>query len=58
MKSLFEIIKAAGGLVVNETGEVLFIHRRGYWDLPKGKRDPGESKKVTAVRRSKGGDWC
>jgi 8-oxo-dGTP pyrophosphatase MutT (NUDIX family) len=50
MKSLFQIIKAAGGLVVNELGEVLFIHRRGYWDLPKGKRDPGEAKKKTAIR--------
>ncbi|MFH1296320.1 MAG: NUDIX domain-containing protein [Bacteroidota bacterium] len=36
-KSLFTIVKAAGGLVRNEQGEVLFIHRKGRWDLPKGK---------------------
>jgi 8-oxo-dGTP pyrophosphatase MutT (NUDIX family) len=35
--SLFKILKAAGGVVGNETGEILFIFRRGRWDLPKGK---------------------
>ena len=37
VKSLFTIIEAAGGVVRNEVGEILFIHRRGRWDLPKGK---------------------
>ena len=37
--SLFKIIHAAGGLVKNEKGEYLFIHRLGFWDLPKGKID-------------------
>lgn len=46
-------IRAAGGLVVREGGaepEVLLIHRRGVWDLPKGKRDTGESKAACALR--------
>lgn len=46
----FTIIKAAGGLVENECGEFLFIHRRGHWDLPKGKLDEGESIEACAVR--------
>jgi 8-oxo-dGTP pyrophosphatase MutT (NUDIX family) len=35
--SLFRYVPAAGGLVRNEREEFLFIHRLGYWDLPKGK---------------------
>ena len=49
----FTPIKAAGGLVVNENGDLLFIHRRGKWDLPKGKVDPGESAESCAVREVK-----
>ena len=37
IKSLFTIVEAAGGFVRNEKGEILFIFRRGKWDLPKGK---------------------
>ncbi|MEI6174305.1 MAG: NUDIX domain-containing protein [Bacteroidota bacterium] len=37
--SIFKFIPAAGGLVKNEKGEYLFIHRLGHWDLPKGKID-------------------
>jgi hypothetical protein len=37
--SLFKVVYAAGGLVKNEKGEYLFIHRLGFWDLPKGKID-------------------
>ncbi len=47
---LFKIIDAAGGVVFNENNEALMIFRRGYWDLPKGKIDPGETKEVAAVR--------
>ncbi|HTD93115.1 MAG TPA: NUDIX hydrolase [Chitinophagaceae bacterium] len=46
----FRLVKAAGGLVVNEQQEVLLIHRRGKWDLPKGKLDPGETLEQCAVR--------
>jgi 8-oxo-dGTP pyrophosphatase MutT (NUDIX family) len=45
-KSFFKVVQAAGGLVKNEKGEYLFIHRLGFWDLPKGKIEkkdlPGE----------------
>ena len=45
-----KVIGAAGGLVKNGDGKLLFIHRLGKWDLPKGKIDPGERPKKTAVR--------
>ncbi len=44
------IIVAAGGLVKNESGELLMIYRRGKWDLPKGKLDEGEDIEACAVR--------
>jgi 8-oxo-dGTP pyrophosphatase MutT (NUDIX family) len=46
-------VVAAGGLVVRHSDgapEVLLIHRRGVWDLPKGKQDKGESVAETALR--------
>ena len=46
----FMLIKAAGGLVVNEANELLFIFRREKWDLPKGKLDEGETLEACAVR--------
>lgn len=46
----FTIIKAGGGAVWNEDGELLFIHRRGKWDLPKGKLEEGETIEDCAVR--------
>lgn len=49
-KSLYKKIKAAGGVVYNDRKEVLMIYRRNFWDLPKGKIDPGESKKQAAIR--------
>jgi 8-oxo-dGTP pyrophosphatase MutT (NUDIX family) len=49
-KSLFTTIEASGGIVVNEFDEILFIFRRGFWDLPKGKIELGETKKQAAVR--------
>ncbi len=44
------LIRAGGGLVENENGEVLFIFRRGKWDLPKGKLDKGETLEECALR--------
>ena len=44
------IIIAAGGLVQNSKGEILLIYRRGFWDLPKGKLDAGESIPDCAIR--------
>ena len=49
-KSLFKVMKAAGGVVFNQENEILVMFRRGFWDLPKGKIDPGETKKQAAVR--------
>ncbi|NUO02725.1 MAG: NUDIX hydrolase [Saprospiraceae bacterium] len=48
--SLYKLVEAAGGLVFNPAGEILFIHRRGFWDLPKGKIDKGESTSEAAIR--------
>jgi len=50
---LFRVVEAAGGLVVNENNEILFIHRRGFWDLPKGKLDPEETRREAAKREVK-----
>lgn len=49
-ESLFLIVEAAGGLVFNKKEETLLIFRRGYWDLPKGKIDQGESREMAAIR--------
>ncbi|MDN3202528.1 NUDIX hydrolase [Algoriphagus sediminis] len=49
VKSRFQIIKAAGGVVQDEKG-FLLIHRFGKWDFPKGKFEKGESPKDCAVR--------
>jgi 8-oxo-dGTP pyrophosphatase MutT (NUDIX family) len=46
----FSLIQAAGGLVINEKGQVLMILRRGKWDLPKGKLDKGEKLEDCAIR--------
>jgi ADP-ribose pyrophosphatase YjhB (NUDIX family) len=43
-------IIAAGGLVTNPLGEILWIFRRGCWDLPKGKLDEGETIQTCALR--------
>jgi len=44
------VIKAGGGIVTNELGELLMIFRRGKWDLPKGKLDAGETIEECALR--------
>lgn len=49
----FTLVKAAGGLVQNDQEHLLFILRRGKWDLPKGKLDPGETPEICAVREVK-----
>lgn len=46
----FRIIEAAGGVVVNGEGKILFIKRLGKWDLPKGKIEKNESREHAAVR--------
>lgn len=46
----FTLVIASGGLVTNESDDVLLIFRRGKWDLPKGKLDKGETLEQCAVR--------
>jgi 8-oxo-dGTP diphosphatase len=45
-------VRAAGGVVVREGGEVAVVHRPKYddWSLPKGKLDPGEGFEEAALR--------
>ena len=45
-----KVIKAGGGLVLNPRNEILMIFRRGFWDLPKGKLDDGETIMECAIR--------
>lgn len=44
------IIEAAGGIVYNTDKKLLLIHRLGYWDMPKGKMDAGETPEEAALR--------
>lgn len=46
----FTLVHAGGGVVMNEKKEILFIYRRGFWDLPKGKQDEGEDILTCAIR--------
>jgi 8-oxo-dGTP pyrophosphatase MutT (NUDIX family) len=48
--AMFKVIEAGGGIVQNSTGDYLFIKRLGFWDLPKGKLDKGESIEAAALR--------
>jgi 8-oxo-dGTP pyrophosphatase MutT (NUDIX family) len=50
LKKKLKVITAAGGMVFNNNKEILFIYRKGRWDLPKGKVDKGESLEEGAVR--------
>lgn len=50
LSQVYEKIDAAGGLVLNEKGDILFIYRNSKWDLPKGKTEPNESMELTAIR--------
>jgi len=52
-KKLYKEIQAAGGVVLNENGDVLLIKRQGKWDLPKGKKDDEEKLESAAVREVK-----
>ncbi len=44
------VVIAGGGKVFNKLHEILFIHRNGKWDLPKGKIEKGEPIELCAIR--------
>ena len=46
----FTVIEAAGGIVQNDDKDLLFIFRRGKWDLPKGKMEKNETAEIAAAR--------
>ena len=52
-RSRFTEIPAAGGLVQDNDGSLLFIRRLGVWDLPKGKIEKNETPELAAVREIK-----
>ena len=50
LKEQFLFVEAAGGVVWNEHNELLMIHSRGHWDMPKGHVESGESGRLAALR--------
>lgn len=50
LKKKLKTVIAGGGLVINRNGKILFIHRKGRWDLPKGKTEKNETIEESAVR--------
>ncbi|WP_445385549.1 NUDIX hydrolase [Robiginitalea sp. IMCC44478] len=44
------LVIAAGGVVTNDQGKVLFIYRNNKWDLPKGKINKKETLEECAIR--------
>ncbi len=53
LRSSLPLIKAGGGIVHNDNGQILLIKRRNTWDLPKGKAEKGETAEETAAREVK-----
>jgi len=49
-KAQFHFVQAAGGIVVKADKSILFIFRKGKWDLPKGKVEDGEDIMEGAIR--------
>ena len=52
-KKKYPEIIAAGGKVINNKSEILFIYRNKKWDLPKGKAEKNEIISETALREVK-----
>jgi 8-oxo-dGTP pyrophosphatase MutT (NUDIX family) len=50
IKSLYKVVKAAGGVVFDQNNKILLMKRLGKWDLPKGKAESGENSRQTAER--------
>jgi 8-oxo-dGTP pyrophosphatase MutT (NUDIX family) len=49
-KSHFHLSQTGGGLIKDKQGKVLFIYRNGFWDLPKGHLETGETIDACALR--------
>lgn len=47
--SSYELVSAAGGMVQSRDG-FLVIERNGFWDIPKGKMEEGETPEESAYR--------
>ena len=47
---MYQLVEAAGGVVVNQDKDVLWMYRLGKWDLPKGKLEKNEKFETAAVR--------
>jgi 8-oxo-dGTP pyrophosphatase MutT (NUDIX family) len=48
--SIYKNLEAGGGIVFNDSGEVLMIKRGGTWDMAKGHMEKGETPAKTAIR--------
>ena len=47
-----KVVEAGGGMVFNDKKEILFIRRNSKWDLPKGKKEKGETHEEAAIRET------
>lgn len=50
LKKALPVVVAGGGMVHDNNGKILFIYRKGKWDLPKGKIEKNETIEDCAVR--------
>lgn len=50
LKRRMRWVRAAGGIIVDDSGDMLLIRRNGRWDLPKGKVEAGETLVQAALR--------
>jgi 8-oxo-dGTP pyrophosphatase MutT (NUDIX family) len=50
LRDHYPLLPAAGGLVQHNDSRLLFIFRKGKWDLPKGKVDQRETHEEAAIR--------
>ena len=50
LKRRMRWVRAAGGIVTDDTGDMMLIRRNDRWDLPKGKVEAGETLLQAALR--------
>lgn len=44
------VVESAGGLICNNQNHLLLMFKRGNWDMPKGRVEPGQSREISALR--------